>query len=259
MDRHEHRLKALGTFLKSRHSRLTPRATGLPDGHYKRRTSGLKREEVALLAGVSTTWYTWLEQGRDINVSEQVLQSIARALQLNDDEYSHMLYLARLQSPAPAPGNPVNLPPSLQKIIDDLSHPGMIVNVRSDVLAWNSASCEYFVDFSTLPRHERNMTWQMFANESLRDKIANWEECAAYAVAVFRAFSDRNAGNPWIMPFVDGLMRASPYFKDYWNRYEIREKSGLIINFKGRSPLEVTSLQLNNGTGDLHCFICTPV
>jgi transcriptional regulator with XRE-family HTH domain len=195
MDSHEHRLKALGDYLKSRRSRLTPSITGLPDGQLKRRMAGLKREEVALLAGVSTTWYTWLEQGRDINVSKQVLQSIARALRLNNNEYLHMLHLAQLSAPDLTSLTINPLPSSLQKILDDLSHPAMIVNNRSDVLAWNLSSCEYFTDFAKVPLHERNMTWQFFAYKSLRCRITNWEECANYAVAVFRVFCDRNAGD----------------------------------------------------------------
>ncbi|QWU16175.1 Helix-turn-helix domain-containing protein [Paenibacillus sophorae] len=259
MDSHEHRLKALGNYLKSRRSHLTPSVTGLPDGQHKRRTVGLKREEVALLAGVSTTWYTWLEQGRDINVSKQVLDSIARALQLNNDEYAHMLHLAQLSVPSPTSFTTNLLPAPLQKILDDLSNPAMIVNSRSDVLAWNAASCEYFADFSKAPLNERNMIWQFFTSNSLRNRITNWEACAIYAVAVFRAFCDRNAGDPWVSQFVHDLMRVSPYFKDQWNHYEIRGKAGLIIEFADGSSFEVTSLQHNNGTDDIQFFICTPV
>lgn len=124
----------------------------------------------------------------------------------------------------------------------------MIVNSRSDVLAWNAASSRYFTEFSSLPLQERNMTWQWFSNDSLRERISNWEECAGYAAAVFRSFCDRNAGDPWVSQFVPELMSRSPFFQNLWGRYEVRGKSGLVIRFEAGESFEVTSLQLNQGT-----------
>jgi hypothetical protein len=117
------------------------------------------------------TWYTWLEQGRDINVSKQVLESIGRALQLNADEYMHMLHLARVSVPTTVPNSQQSISTALQKIVDDLAYPAMVVNNRADVLVWNAVASRYFIDFSTMPDNERNMTWQLCTNKSLLSRI----------------------------------------------------------------------------------------
>jgi transcriptional regulator with XRE-family HTH domain len=262
MSANEHRLKALGNFIKSCRAKLTPDSVGLPSGYNRRRIPGLRREEVAQLAGVSTTWYTWIEQGRDIHVSKQILDCIGQALRLKDEEYIHMMKLAQFPVvPLTTNGSqPISL--GLKKIIDDLTYPAMVLNNRADVLEWNIAACNFFVDFSTILESERNMIWQWFTNKSLRARIANWEERSPYAVALFRGFCDRHAGDPWFLQFAEDLMQASPYFAEHWTRHEVRQKSGGVLEFLTtgleKQSFEVTSFLNINGIEDIHFFVFTP-
>jgi transcriptional regulator with XRE-family HTH domain len=260
---HEQRLKALGNYIKSNRAKRSPDSVGLPPGYNRRRTPGLRREEVAQLAGVSTTWYTWIEQGRDINVSREVLDSIGRALQLSTDEYIHMLNLAKDPIPAPAPARKKPISPALHKIVNDMAYPAMVVNKRSDVLAWNIAASSYFVDFSQVPEEERNMIWQWFTNKSLQSRIVNWEERSEYAIAVFRGFSDLYAGDPWFPQFVEELKRVSPFFKEQWKRHEVKQKSGTIIELMSpdfrKESFEITSFFNINGNEGIHFFVLTPI
>jgi transcriptional regulator with XRE-family HTH domain len=262
MNVNKHRLKALGNFIKSCRAKLTPDNVGLPPGYNRRRIPGLRREEVAQLAGVSTTWYTWLEQGRDIHVSKQILDCIGQALRLSPDEYIHMMDLAQFPIDPSATNRSQTISSGLKKVIGDLTYPALVVNNRADVLAWNKAACSYFVDFSILIESERNMIWQWFTNRSLRARIANWEERSPYAVALFRGLCDRYAGDPWISQFLDNLMQASPYFAEHWTRHEVRQKSGGILEFlsngSDKESFEVTSFLNINGNDDIHFYVFTP-
>src|SRR5215510_11791104 len=138
----------LAQFLRTRRDRIAPQAIGLPGGT-RRRTPGLRREELAQLAGVGATWYTWLEQGRAIRVSEQVVESLARTLQLDADERTHLFILARGQLPAdPFPLTPT-IDPALQLILDAMGiYPTLVFSPRWDVIAWNRAACRAFIDFN---------------------------------------------------------------------------------------------------------------
>ena len=139
----------LAEFLRSRRARLSPEQVGLPRG-MRRRTPGLRREEVAMLAGVSPEWYTWLEQGRDINVSAQLLESLARVLQLDANEREHLFLLALRQSPLVETYTPPNISPTLQAFLDSLgTSPACVVDARTNVIAGNAAYCAVFVgDFT---------------------------------------------------------------------------------------------------------------
>ncbi|MFC5402656.1 helix-turn-helix transcriptional regulator [Cohnella soli] len=258
----EPRLKALGEFIKSCRARLTPDRVGLPFGHTRRRLSGLRRDEVAELAGVSTTWYTWLEQGRDIQVSRHILDCIGRALRLNADEYMHLMKLAQFPIDTPADTGSLVITPGLRKIIDGIVYPSMVVNDRADVLAWNAASGSYFVDFSAVPNHERNMIWQWFTNVSLQARIANWEERSPYAVALFRGICDKYAGDHEITHLVEKLKQTSQYFAEQWARREVRQKSGgfleFLFSYGEKQSFEVTSFLNINSRDDVHCYVFTP-
>ncbi|MBB6733806.1 helix-turn-helix transcriptional regulator [Cohnella zeiphila] len=257
-------LQALGRMLRSCRSRLSPADVGLPPGHNRRRTPGLRREEVAELAGVSVTWYTWLEQGRDIRATASILDCVGRALRMSADEYAHMMDLAGFPARTNRPAETErSVPARWRLILAGMSHPALIVDERADVLVWNAAACALFADFGALPEAERNMIWQWFANPDLRERIANWEERSPYAVALFRSLFDRNAGDPWFPRFVEKLAAASPYFRERWSRHEVRRKSGGELEFvpsgaEAAQRLETTSFRNVDGREGVHLFVFTP-
>jgi transcriptional regulator with XRE-family HTH domain len=261
MDEQERRT-ALAQFLRTRRERVSPDGFGLPMGK-RRRTPGLRREELALLAGVGITWYTWLEQGRDITVSAPVLESLARVLQLNADERIHLFLLAREQLPAaPIPAiETVN--PALQLILDSMGvYPAYAICPRWDIMAWNQAAARLYGDFSTLSGRERNLLWQIFMSQGLRTQIVDWEAGAQHAVALFRASTQRAIGEAWLTELVTDLTQASPEFREWWSRYDIQDmypcQMQLDHPLVGLLDMQVTSFQLTDHS-DLRMLVHTPV
>src|ERR1700733_9963246 len=180
------RRRELGEFLRSRRERIAPEDVGLPPAS-RRRTPGLRREEVATLAGVGVTWYTWLEQGRDINASPQVLGSVARTLLLDPHEREHLFRLADTPDGA-GQSECKALPPTAQTLLDQLQpFPACIRNARYDILAWNSAYEFLMGDLSEVPFEERNSLWRVFTSDRCRACILDWEEGTRRMVAEYRA------------------------------------------------------------------------
>lgn len=215
------RLKELSSFLKIRRGRISPEQVGLASG-VRRRTPGLRREEVAQLAGVGVTWYTWIEQGRDVQVSVQVLEGIARALKLTLDERNHLFLLAD----QPPPINSI----SPQEIVSTLllqaldrfgANPAYITGQRWDLLAWNQAACAVFGNFEALPFQERNILWFVFMNENLRQILVDWEAHARLVLAQFRANYSRFVGDPLFTELINNLEVASPEFRLWWTKHDI--------------------------------------
>ncbi|MBE9098227.1 helix-turn-helix transcriptional regulator [Vacuolonema iberomarrocanum] len=215
------RLEEFSSFLKSRRSRISPKQVGLPEG-VRRRTPGLRREEVAQLAGIGVTWYTWIEQGRDVQVSVQVLEGIARALKLNLDERKHLFLLAN----QPPPPDSI----SHQEMVDSLliqalerfgANPAYITGQRWDLLAWNQAACAVFGDFEALPIQERNILWFVFMNENLRQILVDWESHARLVLAQFRISYSRFVGDPWFVELIHNLEVVSPEFRLWWAEQNI--------------------------------------
>ncbi|MNO32627.1 hypothetical protein D3C76_226200 [compost metagenome] len=134
------RFRVLGDYLRSRRNRLQPEQAGISGSYSQRRTPGLRREEVAMLAGVSATYYTWLEQGREVTASRDIMENIGRALQLNPDEKKHLMELWNPHEPEPVPSINTELNPQWQDIIQQLAYPAFISNERSEILAWNEAA-----------------------------------------------------------------------------------------------------------------------
>jgi transcriptional regulator with XRE-family HTH domain len=164
MKEHASRHAELGNFLKTRRANITPAQIGLPAG-IRRRTPGLRREEVAALAGIGLTWYTWLEQGRDIQVSPQVIHSLARVLMLNEEETHHLYVLANQPVPLQPPPYRQIVPAALQRILDSLPFsPSLILDTRWNILAWNTAATAVFTDFQAIDIASRNYIWLMFTN-----------------------------------------------------------------------------------------------
>src|SRR6266568_2152675 len=169
------RRKELAHFLRTRRERISPEAVGLPGGS-RRRTPGLRREELAVVAGIGVTWYTGLEQGRAMTVSPQVLESLAKVLELNAVERNHLFLLARQQQPADPYLFTTMVSPVLQRILDSMgTSPAYIANPGFDLLAWNQAmACVYQTDFGALPLRERNILRLLFTSSSQCMLLANW-------------------------------------------------------------------------------------
>jgi transcriptional regulator with XRE-family HTH domain len=184
----------LSDFLKNRRARISPTTVGRQNGQ-RRRTPGLRREEVADLAGVGLTWYTWLEQGRHIRVSSQVLAAISRALQLEPAERAHLFHLAGQAPPAQEPVAD-SLSPRLRRVLDGWDpFPAHVAGRRRDLLAWNRASDAVY-GWSRLPEDKRNTLWWAFMVPAKRRMLLNWEREAALVVAAFRADAGRDLVGP---------------------------------------------------------------
>lgn len=255
----------LGEFLKSRRAKIQPADVGIGGGYGRRRTPGLRREEVAEIAHVSTTWYTWLEQGRDVAASREVLENIARALLLTPDEKLHVMRLAGFGDlpdwSAPAPVSPMD--PGIQKIIDQLAYPAIIANRRTEIMAWNRQAPRFLYDFLADPWMGRNMVWSIFMNPYLRDRVVNWEEFAAYSAAILRAYHGQSQGDPWYEVFAQRLSEESADFVELWERHDVREKQAqpFLLDHPdlGILSFEINTFAYINGNEDIHCCVYSPM
>jgi transcriptional regulator with XRE-family HTH domain len=242
------RRRELAAFLRSRRERIAPQRVGLPGGG-RRRTPGLRREEVANLAGVGVTWYTWLEQGRDIRVSEQVLDAIARTLQLDGDERAHLFALAGAGEREVAPDRePV--PRALQLVLDQLDPmPAVVLNRRTDILAFNAGYDSLLgvgPSLADIPVEERNCLWLSFTLPEWRAAMVEWEDTVARMVAQLRASMAEHVGEPAWKSFVHRLSDASPEFTAMWERHEVRgveNRTKAIVNARvGLIRVDFTNL-----------------
>ena len=210
----------LSDFLKNRRARIAPATVGFPSGQ-RRRTPGLRREEVADLAGVGLTWYTWLEQGRDIRVSPQVLSAISRALQLEPAERTHLFRLAGHPAPSPEPVAD-SLSPRLRRVLDSWDpYPAHVAGRRRDILAWNRAS-DLLYGWSRLPEHRRNTLWWAFMVPETRQVLVDWEHEVALAVAGFRADAGGDLVDPDYQELIFELLEGSADFAAIWARQDVR-------------------------------------
>ncbi|SHF42955.1 Helix-turn-helix domain-containing protein [Seinonella peptonophila] len=258
------RLEALSTFLKSKRAKIKPESIGLPAGN-RRRTPGLRREEVAHLAGVSTTWYTWLEQGRDIKVSSIVLDSISTALQLNNDERDYLYDLAletktEIDNPKK---DQAELSPSLKRILAELTYcPTIITDRHCHIVGWNSAAAHIFLDFDKIPNNQRNLIRLVFTRKELKALAANWEHFTKGFLAIFRTYYGHYLGDEWYNQFIKEMSHSHPEFHDLWQESQVSKAPEMIIEFRhakaGKMLFNLTSLQVQ-GDMDLRCSIYTPV
>jgi transcriptional regulator with XRE-family HTH domain len=207
--------KELSDFLIRHRNRLTPADVGLPSTG-RRRTPGLRREEVAALAGVGVTWYTWFEQGRDIRVSEDFLLRIAGALRLDDVACSHLFLLAHRRPPPPEAYQWPSVSPLVQQLLDDLvARPAYVVNLRWDVVAWNAA-VDLLFGFSVRDRGERNFLRLIFTDADLRRRLTDWREDAPKLLAQFRRDLATAPEDPILLALVDELNPLSADFRAWW-------------------------------------------
>ncbi|WP_028925236.1 helix-turn-helix transcriptional regulator [Pseudonocardia acaciae] len=214
------RRRELATFLRSRRERLTPPDVGLPE-FGRRRTPGLRREEVAGLASMSVTYYTWLEQARDVSPSRAVVESLAGALRLDRTERAHLFALANHAVPAPTVGaDPVH--PTLDDMVAALDpNPAYVINQCWDVLAYNRAQAALVREYDELPRAERNNIWLLFADPALRSLLVNWSDEARSLLAKYRAAAAEHAGDARFGALTEALLRASREFREWWPRHDI--------------------------------------
>lgn len=211
----------LAEFLRSRRERISPQEVGLPAGN-RRRTPGLRREEVAALAGVGLSWYTWLEQGRDISVSATFLDNLSRALKLDTSERRHLFLLAHQRLPAEPGKTWCTVPALIHRLMGDLpASPAYVLNLRWDVLAWNAAADRVF-GFSALPAERRNLLWMLFTYPAMRELFTPWEEQARQILSSFRRDFVRATQAADIAALVKELEKASPDFRDCWRQQDIQ-------------------------------------
>ncbi|GAA3582972.1 helix-turn-helix transcriptional regulator [Nonomuraea rosea] len=210
----------LGKFLRSRRARIRPEEAGLSAGG-RRRVAGLRREEVALLAGVSVDYYIRLEQARVQNVSDAVLDAIARVLRMDVIERSHLTDLLR-----PARGEPVagEVRPGMRLLLDMAAHvPAFILGRRMDVLAWNALG-DRISGFTAMPPGERNMARQTFLNPQARTLYREWPAVAAETIAYLRLYAGRHPGDPLLAALIADLS-ADPGFRRLWEEHHVAEKT----------------------------------
>lgn len=254
--------KELAHFLRTRRESLGPQAVGLPDAGRRRRTPGLRREEVAQLSGVSVTWYTWLEQARDITVSRQVLDSLASALRLSSAERSHLFVLAG--SPLPAePGRHGTVPATLRALVDTLDpNPAHVINSSWDLLAYNRGYANLVGGLDDLPDEERNSIWLLFTRPSMRTLLVDWQREAREILGQFRASAGKNPGNQRIAALVDALLAESPTFASMWSAHPIQAFASATKHFShpeaGRVDLNYTKLTVAEDP-DQHLVVFLPV
>ncbi|MFE7570765.1 helix-turn-helix transcriptional regulator [Streptomyces sp. NPDC057539] len=243
----------LAGFLRSRRERIMPEQVGLDRGS-RRRTPGLRREEVAQLSAVGVTWYTWLEQARAIQVSAQVLDALARALLLDPSERAHLFALAGALDPAPGTPCPT-VTPAIRRMLERLEpFPACVQNSRYDILAYNRTYGVMMCDLDSVPPQDRNCLWLAFTNEDFRASLGNREETTRIMAAKFRASMAEHLAEPPWKTLLGRLRAASPEFREIWERHEVvtpvGDRTKRFNNAAvGRLNLEHTNLWLGPSAG----------
>ena len=212
----------LGNYLRERRQRLDAAKLGYT--LLRRRTPGLRREEVAVRACVSTTWYTWLEQGRGGAPSEDVLERLANALELSAAERDHLFLLAQNRLPGVTWQAGVEVSPSLQRVLDSMTHtPALIKTAEWQVVAWNHAATKVFVDYAQLPAAQRNILLMMFRDEEMKKRLPDWHKVTRGMVANFRADVARTGASEHVRVLVEELSALSETFRQLWQSQEVSQ------------------------------------
>ncbi|MGW4565409.1 helix-turn-helix domain-containing protein [Streptomyces sp. NPDC004561] len=244
----------LSEFLRSRRARLKPEDVGLPDFGRHRRVPGLRREELAQLAGVSVAYYTRLEQGNGRNVSAEVLGSIARALRLTDAEHAHLTHLARPKSHKKKPAaRQQQVRSALRQLLDTMDGvPAYVVGRRSEILAWNRMAAAVFGDWAELPAAERNWARLVFLKPEYRELFVDWEQKAIDIVCALRMDAGCYPDDPRLSALVGELSVKSGEFRRLWATHDVKEKSHGLKRLHhplvGDLSLNFESFRLSDGT-----------
>jgi transcriptional regulator with XRE-family HTH domain len=257
MDEVERR-QALAAFLRTRRARLQPADVGLPT-RSRRRTPGLRREEVAELADIGVSWYTLLEQGQNVHPSRKVLESLAQALKLTASERQHLFRLAGHESSVPLVEQEVSVPPALQCIVDTLDpHPTFVIGRRWDLLTWNRPAGWLFQFDEPCPPYPRNVLWRFFRREA-RAIDHNWATVAQNLVAGFRADYVRYPDDPSFQEIIDDLQQISDKFRLWWDQQNVRElpHGPRLMDHPTLGRLEFDHMSFQTVTPDLHVKIYT--
>jgi transcriptional regulator with XRE-family HTH domain len=248
----------LGDFLRARRERLTPRSVGLPEGR-RRRTPGLRREEVAELAGIGVDWYIRLEQGRSASPSRGTVEALARALRLNRAEHAHLRALTQPSERPPVGQETV--PQTVRRIVERLNQPAYVTGRRWDVLAWNQAADEVFA-FSRTKAEDRNSLVTVFTNKHARRMFGGeWENEARRMLAQFRRIADLHAGDPAFQQLIARLRKESKEFAAWWRAHDVHQSGGgrkeMHHPRKGVLRFDYASFQVHDEPG-LKLVIYTP-
>ncbi len=251
----------LGTYLKDRRARLDPAALGFPAG--RRRTPGLRREEVAQRSNISPTWYTWLEQGRGGAPSADVLNRIAAALMLTDIEREHLFLLGLGRPPEVRYKAAEGVTPRLQRLLDALEvSPALIKTATWEVVAWNRAAAAVLTDYGALPAGQRNILRLIFGNSRVRAAQHDWESMARFVVGAFRADVARAGAVSEVGQLVDELCRLSPEFEALWrdNDVHVHGEGSKRLRHPILGPIELEySVFAVDGRPDLGMIVYNPV
>lgn len=216
----------LREFLRSRRARLSPENAGLPARVGNRRVPGLRREEVAQLAGVSVDYYVRLERGRNVNVSESVLDALARALQLNPTERSHLFTVAKPTRARRRPLPPLRVRAGLQRVVDSMvGIPAVLLGHRMDVLASNHLARALYFDFDDAPPRDRNMARFIFLDDAARGLYADWEGAARGVVASLRLYAGRHPNDPQLAELIGELSLRDEDFRGWWADHDVFQRS----------------------------------
>jgi transcriptional regulator with XRE-family HTH domain len=255
----------IAAFLRVRRTRRQPEDVGLPRGG-RRRTPGLRREEVAALAGVSTEWYTWLEQARDVHPSPETLRRIAAALRLEPGESQHLLTLAGYGVTEYGNGasRPGAVSDRLQRLLDQLGIcPAWVYGERWDIVAWNEAATVIHGDLAAMQGIQRNALYQLYLNPRWRRTLVDWELHARDCVAKLRAAYARNVDDPWFNELVDLLRARSREFAQWWNQHDVQLAQDGVKCYDhpevGRLTFDFTVFDLaDERSGPLHLVTYLP-
>ncbi len=251
----------LGAFLKDRRSRLDPTAFGFPVG--RRRTPGLRREEVAQRSNISPTWYTWLEQGRGGAPSADVLNRIASGLMLTDIEREHLFMLGLGHPPEVRYKAVEGVTPRLQRLIDAFEvSPALIKTATWDVVAWNRAAAVVLTDYGALPQDQRNILRRVFGDPRVRDAQSDWDGLTRFIVGAFRADAVRAGAGADVGQLVEELCRLSPQFAALWRDNDVLVHGEGVKRIRhpvlGWIELEYSAFAVD-GRADLGLIVYNPV
>jgi transcriptional regulator with XRE-family HTH domain len=240
----------LADFLRSRRDRLRPEEYGFSTG--RRRSPGLRRAEVAQLAGISIDYYIRLEQGRSARPSQAVLDGLARALKLSADECAYLYQVAASEAPPPRPAAVEQVSLSVRRLLEAISPtPAYVIGRRMDVLAWNDMATSLITDFAALPRSNRNLLWHLFCDPAARSLYVEWEKASRQGIARLRLFAARYPDDEATASLVGELSARSPEFRKWWADYDVQDCSSGRKEFNhpivGRLCLDWNALRLAEG------------
>jgi transcriptional regulator with XRE-family HTH domain len=261
MDERVRRENRLGAYLKDRRAKLDPAALGFSS--QRRRTLGLRREEVAQRASISPTWYTWLEQGRGGAPSAEVLERIACALMLTDVEREHLFLLGLGRLPEARYRKSEGVTPRLQRVLDALDpSPAVIRTATWDVVAWNRAATVMLMDYGALPPEQRNILRFLFLDPRARAAQYDWESVARFALGAFRVDAARAGAAAAVESLVEELCRLSPEFRAMWRENEVRAAHGEAVKHIRHPTLGALAFEYSafavDGRPDLSMVVYNP-